>query len=212
MFNFDQLNWRRRWITSDWHLGEDRMALMMRPFKDQVDNLESIIQRHNSVVEKDDLVIFVGDAINQNKPEFFDNISRLNGVKVLIRGNHDRPYTDEDFKKYFALIVPEGDGIDLEVRVKDEPVQFWATHYPSQAREDKFNLVGHIHSAWKVQLNSINVGVDCNHFYPLDLDVNIPFLYTAIKDVYDDDVWAAYKDANQGFVGKRGKSGAYFSK
>lgn len=207
-----QKNWNKRWITSDWHLGEDRMTIMMRPFKDQAEHVETIIERNNAIVGKDDLLIVVGDAVNQNKPEFLETLSRLNGRKVLVRGNHDRPYSLEDLGKYFELIIPEGEGIELEVLVDGNPVQCWATHYPTQARHDRFNLVGHIHSAWKFQLNSINVGVDCNHFLPHDLDIFVPFAYNAITKFYDDDVWAAYTEANQFFVGKRGKSGAYFTK
>lgn len=212
MLNLDKKSWNKRWITADWHLGEDRMGIMMRPFRDQKEHLENIIERNNAVVKPDDLLIVVGDAVNQNKPEFLESLSRLNGKKVLIRGNHDRPYSLADLEKYFDLIIPEGDGLELEVLVEDKSLQCWATHYPTQARIDRFNLVGHIHSAWKFQLNSINVGVDCNHFYPHDLDTFVPFAYTAITKFYDDDVWAAYAQANKAFVGERGKSGAYFTK
>lgn len=203
---------RKRWITSDWHLGEDRMEIMMRPFSSESENVEKIIKNHNSLVKESDLVIVVGDAVNQNKPDHVETIKRLNGHKILIRGNHDRPYSDKELGEYFEEIIDEGDGLELEVEVDGEPLLCWATHYPTQARKDRFNLVGHIHSAWKVQLNSVNVGVDCNHFRPHDLDEFVPFAYNAISKFYDQDVWAAYHNSNKSYVGKRGKEGVYFTK
>ena len=82
-------------------------------------------------------------------------------------------------------------------------------YYPTMGRKDRFNLVGHIHAAWKYQLNSMNVGVDANHFAPIDL-ASIPFHYGAITKFYDEDVWAAYNELNAKWVGIRGKKGSYF--
>ena len=201
----------KRFITSDWHLGEDRLEIMMRScFSSPEEHFNHLLKCHNSVVSPNDLVIVVGDAVNKNKPESLKLIEEFNGEKILIRGNHDEPYSDEELSKYFSLIIKEGDGFELKVKVDDKTIPFWATHYPTQARSDMFNLVGHIHSAWKFQLNSINVGVDCNHFYPHNLDESIPFMYKAVMNYYDDDIWAAYHKSNSQFHGKRGKKGSYF--
>jgi len=202
----------KRWVTSDWHLGEDRMDLMMRPFLTTAEFMSTLIERHNERVSPDDLVIVVGDAVNQKKPEYLPYLDELNGRKILIRGNHDKPFSDEVLSQYFELIIPEGEGLQVDVMIDGKMVSFWATHYPSQARPDMFNLVGHVHSAWKFQLNSINVGIDCNHLYPHDIDVFVPFAYNAITKFYDQDVWAAYFVANQAYLGKRGADGTYFKK
>lgn len=211
MLNLNRNSWRKRWITSDWHLGESRMEIMMRPFKSQGEHAQAIIERHNEVVDKDDLVIVVGDAVHQSTPEYLESLANLNGHKILIRGNHDRPYSDQELLKYFDLIVPEGDGLEISVEVEGDSIECLATHYPTRSRLDRFNLVGHIHSAWKFQLNSVNVGVDCNHFYPHDLDEFVPFAYKAITEFYDFDVWAAYHESNQSFFGIRGKNSTYFN-
>lgn len=78
---------------------------------------------------------------------------------VLFRGNHD-VFTDEQFKPYFEEIVPEGEGKILEIA----GITCWVTHSPSQARPDKFNIVGHVRAPWQFQLNMLNVGVDVHHF------------------------------------------------
>lgn len=210
-------NWPNRWITADWHLGEYRMDLMMRPFSDAEEHVNHLIKEHNKLVAPDDLVIVVGDVVNKDTPHYLRYVDNFNGKKILIRGNHERNLSNEELSKYFDLIILEGDGLELSVGELD----CWATHYPSQARIDKFNLVGHVHYAWKVQLNSLNVGVDCNHFAPHNLDKSIPFVYGAICQYFDKDVWAAYHPANkiwaspgilnQQFRGSRGKENSYFN-
>jgi calcineurin-like phosphoesterase family protein len=203
----------KTWITSDWHLGEDRMKIMQRPFASAEEHLETIIANHNKVVSKDDRVYVNGDVIYQKADPsiYLQQIARLNGRKFLIRGNHDRPFTDEQFAPYFEWIVAEGEGMEIDVPVPDsDPIQCYITHYPTHSRADKFNLVGHIHGAWKFQLNQINVGIDVNHFYPMDM-AEIPFFFTAITQFYDSDVWQAYSPVNQQYVGTRGKQSRYFN-
>jgi calcineurin-like phosphoesterase family protein len=182
-----------RFITADWHLGDDRMQILQRmDFSSAHEMVEHFIEEHNWVVAEDDEVIVVGDAVALGHPEFLKYVADFNGRKTLIRGNHDRQFTDEELAPYFDTIIPDGDGINLEIEVNGAPQKFWVTHYPTQAREGQFNLVGHIHSAWKVQPNAINVGVDVNHYRPYIVDQDIPFLVNAIQKFYDDDVWAAY--------------------
>lgn len=192
-------------ITADWHLGEDRFQIMQRPFKTTEEMSKALVEKHNSLVKPDDILIFVGDAVYD--PSFASDIAKFNGRKIIVKGNHDVKLSDEELSEYFELVIPEGDGIELKVG----GVACFITHYPTRGRKDRFNLVGHIHSAWKYQLNSMNIGVDTNHFYPYKLDT-VPFHHTAISTFYDDDVWAAYHEVNQSYQGKRGQSGSYFDK
>jgi len=197
----------KRWITADWHLGEDRMAILQRPFKDQRDMIEALVARHNALVAPEDLVYMVGDVCYQKTPEFLPEVGRFNGKKILFRGNHDRVFTDDQLRKYFAQVVPEGTGMELKVG----DIKCYVTHYPTRSVSDRFNLVGHIHGGWKYQLNMLNVGVDCNHFIPHNLDEAVPFYLKAITEFYDDDMWVAYHPANHSYIGKRGKKGVYFN-
>ena len=134
----------KRWITADWHLGEDRFAIMQRPFKQAHEMIDCLIKNHNELVAPEDLVYVVGDAVYQKSPQ--------------------------DIK-----------------------------------------FIDHFNGAWKYQLNMFNVGVDANHFIPHNLDEVVPFAFKACTEFYDDDVWAAYNEANSQFVGKRGKKGSYFT-
>lgn len=195
------------WLTADWHLGEDRFEIMGRPFQTVDQHVNTLVANHNAVVAKDDTVYMIGDVCYQKKPEFLDRAALFHGKKTLIRGNHDRPITDAQFKKYFEHVVPEGMGIDLQV----EDVKVYLTHYPTRGREDRFNLVGHIHGAWKYQLNSLNVGVDVHHFRPVNLDT-IPFHFKAVCEFYDNDVWVGYDPINFIHRANRGKKTCYFPK
>jgi calcineurin-like phosphoesterase family protein len=184
------------------------MAIMQRPFGGCIDMCENLLENHNSLVKEDDEVIVVGDVVSKTAVNFdfwLELLPKFNGKKTLIRGNHDETFSDEKLAPYFEKIVPEGEGIEMEV----EEIPVYVTHYPTAARSDRFNLVGHVHGAWKYQLNSLNVGVDVHHYRPVSL-ASIPFHFKAVSEVYDADVWAAYHPANAEFVGKRGKPGSYF--
>jgi calcineurin-like phosphoesterase family protein len=195
----------KTWLTADWHLGEDRFELMGRPFTTRDEHIETLIQNHNALVAPTDRVIMVGDVCYQKTPEFLPLVARFNGVKTLIRGNHDRVFTDEQLAPYFDTVVEEGKGINVDV----DGIPCYVTHYPTEGVFDRFNLVGHIHAAWKYQLNMFNVGVDVNSYRPVALD-RIRFHFDAICKFYDKDVWVAYSDINSDHAGFRGKQNTYF--
>lgn len=194
------------WISADLHLGEDRMEIMGRPFPSASAHIEHIVSAFNSKVAKTDLLIINGDVCYQKSPKALLHLPEINGKKILIRGNHDRVFTDEELAPYFCMVIPEGGGLAL---TGPDNLPLWVTHYPSLSRPDYFNLVGHIHSSWKVQLNMLNVGVDVHHFYPVALD-NVPFFVKAVSEFYDNDVWVADHPANAKFKGIRGKNETYF--
>jgi len=198
----------KTWLTADWHIGDTRQALMGRPITDPRWALRTLIENHNKLVSPNDLVYVVGDVFNKDVDlnVWIKYLKHFNGNKILIRGNHDRPYSDEVFEPYFETIIQDGSGIELEY----DNIPLYVTHYPSLGKQDRFNLVGHIHGAWKYQLNSFNVGVDVNHFYPVDIET-IPFHLNAITNFYDRDVWVAYNEINSSYFDKRGRKTAYFN-
>jgi calcineurin-like phosphoesterase family protein len=114
-------------------------------------------------------------------------------------------FTDEQLSPYFHTIVPEGQGIEMDIG----GIPCYITHYPTETKIDRFNLVGHIHGAWKYQLNMLNIGVDVHHFHPVNLDT-IPFHYKAVCEFYDNDVWVAYDPINASHRTARGKKNSYF--
>ncbi len=164
------------WITADWHLGETRMRLMQRPFAGPADMLDVLVARHNERVAPEDDVIVVGDAVVKDaSPAVLKLIDRFHGRKLLIRGNHDEAFSDAQLKPHFADVVGHGKHVEINVG----GLLCRLTHYPTLGSDRKFNLVGHVHAAWKFQLNALNVGVDVHHFAPVAED-DVPF-FLAIR-------------------------------
>lgn len=199
---------RNFWFSSDYHFGDDRYDLMKRPFDDVSIQDQTIIDNHNKVVAPDDIVYVGGDVVYQKADfsKYIENLAKMNGTKILIRGNHDRPFSDEQFSKYFVEIIPEGKGIDIDI----EGVPCHITHYPTRLKSDRFNLIGHIHSAWKVQKNCFNIGVDVHHFRPVSTKA-VLFELNAITNFYDEDVWVHNRPENTKYDDVRGKKTVYFS-
>jgi calcineurin-like phosphoesterase family protein len=194
------------WFCADHHIGETRLDILDRPFKSSDEMLDTFVANHNALVAKEDTVYFVGDICYQKTPELLDKVALFNGKKILFRGNHDRDISDGKFLRYFDQVIPEGLGVETEV----EGIKCFITHYPTCARADRFNLVGHIHGVWKVQLNMLNVGLDVHSFRPIN-SKKVAFYHKAIHDFYDEDAWVCYNEINEAFKGKRGKKGTYFT-
>jgi calcineurin-like phosphoesterase family protein len=194
----------RTFFTADWHLGDPRIEILGRPFADTTEMTATIMANHNAAVAPDDTVYLIGDALHRECPAGPELLACFNGRVTLLRGNHDT-LPDEAYLPYVERIVPEGDGIELDV----DGVPCWLTHYPSRSRADRFNLVGHVHGSWRVQKAMLNVGVDCHHFRPVPAAA-VPFYLNAVTDFYDQDVWVADHPANAAHA-DRGKPGTYFS-
>lgn len=218
------------WFTADWHLGEPRMKIMQRPHRDAQHDYEVIRDNHNQVVADDDLVIVVGDAVcmRQDDPKaWLPKVATLKGRKWLVMGNHDVIFTPEELAPFFERVITHGSGLLIDLQAPytqwDEKQQapkrsseaakkelkLYVTHYPTRSIADRFNIVGHIHGAWKLQKNMLNVGVDVHHFCPVPSE-EIMFYLTAIEKFYDADVWVAGHFANRVHDATRGKLGSYF--
>lgn len=219
------------YFTADPHLGEPRMAIMQRPFPDALINYTTMRENYNRIIKPNDLVIWNGDVVSNQAPDreqWLDRVNSFNGRKWLVMGNHDVTWEYPALEPYFERVFPHGDGIELDVTAAEakapetvpwvqkplpkdlEELHLFVTHYPTQSRMDRFNLVGHIHAAWKYQKNMLNVGVDVNHFYPFHVH-EVFFYLTAITSFYDDDVWCSMHKANALHI-ERGKPGSYFKK
>lgn len=93
-----------RFVISDHHLGhtnswekfkrEDGSPL--RPFTSTEEMNETMIELHNAKVKDQDTVYFLGDVVINKK--YLELVKRMNGRKILIRGNHDI-FKDEEYRE-----------------------------------------------------------------------------------------------------------------
>ena len=108
-------------VTSDHHFRAWTRfgGLMAESTKEEE---EQHIALWNSVVGKDDLVLYIGDFCNGGVGDLEELSKKLNGRKVLIKGNHDR-LGDEWYRCAFEKVVKEVRIPELNLRlihVKEE--------------------------------------------------------------------------------------------
>ena len=93
-------------LTSDTHFGHAGVCRFMRsdgvtklrPWDDPHEMDEAMIERWNDQVRPNDKVYHLGDVVINRKS--LATLARLNGDKVLIRGNHDI-FRDDEYRQYF---------------------------------------------------------------------------------------------------------------
>ena len=78
------------YFIADTHFNHENIIKYCdRPFSNAKEMNEYIIQKWNSVVKEDDIVYHLGDVGFGTTEMLKELISRLNGTKILLRGNHD---------------------------------------------------------------------------------------------------------------------------
>lgn len=93
-------------VISDTHFGHAGVCRFtrndgctpLRPWDDPDEMDEAMIERWNAVVRPKDKVYHLGDVVINRKA--LKTLARLNGDKVLIRGNHDI-FRDDEYREYF---------------------------------------------------------------------------------------------------------------
>jgi calcineurin-like phosphoesterase family protein len=94
-------------LVSDTHFGHagvcrfthpDDPEMKLRPWDDPDDMDEEMIRRWNDTVRPSDKVYHLGDVVINRRA--LKTLARLNGDKVLIRGNHDI-FRDDEYREYF---------------------------------------------------------------------------------------------------------------
>lgn len=167
------------YFTSDLHLGYPKVIRHRnRPFNTVQEMNETLIENYNSRITHKDTVYLLGDMTQYVEPEVANSmLSRLNGKKILLIGNHDK------YKKYDA-------GIFKEIRdykfLVTKRALIALMHYPMLAwnryQHGSLMLHGHIHSTGEYNeanraegIRRYDVGVDANNFYPVSLDEILKF-------------------------------------
>lgn len=92
-------------LVSDTHFGHSGVCRFtrndgskLRPWTDPDEMDEAMIEAWNERVKPNDKVYHLGDVVINRKA--MKTLARLNGDKVLIRGNHDI-FRDDEYREYF---------------------------------------------------------------------------------------------------------------
>ena len=159
------------YITADTHFGHKGGAPNQgiihhaaRPWPTIEEHDEALIANYNSVVDRKDTVIIVGDFAWKNHAYY---LNRLNGSKILVRGNHD------DFSKKIESQFSSVHDI-LERKFNGQRIIF--CHYPMRgwkgAATGSWMAHGHHHGTAVEDPGSCccDVGVDVWDYKPISID------------------------------------------
>lgn len=147
-----------RFVISDTHFGHtnswEKFKLPdgspLRPFTSTEEMDETMIERWNAKVQPQDTVYHLGDVVINKK--YLPLVERLNGRKILIRGNHDI-FGDDD---YYNVGFEQIHGVRVFVD------KFILSHIPLHpdcvTERFKVNVHGHLHAneikmPWGVNAN-----------------------------------------------------------
>lgn len=155
-------------FTSDFHFFHKNIIKHCnRPFGSIDEMNESLISNYNSKIVHKDLVYLLGDISFGNKIDTNILLKRLKGKKILIVGNHDKQWLNQENKKLFQEIY------DLRM-IKINKQKIVLCHFPIEYWQDKkhdsFHFHGHLHGNFKNPANRIDVGVDCHNYYPMEYE------------------------------------------
>jgi calcineurin-like phosphoesterase family protein len=170
------------WITADQHFGHTKIIeYVNRPFN-SIDEMDSeMISRWNERVKPDDLVYHLGDFTLSNFKGFEYYLEKLNGTVFFVPGGHDNRWlssykkngSDDKFTVLESLTTINIRGVELVV-----------CHYPLMTWEKSHYGTIHLHGHCHGSIGCIgvsgngaglkpgyrmDVGVDCNNFYPISI-------------------------------------------
>ena len=157
-------------LVSDTHFGhagvcrftEADGVTKIRPWTDPEEMNEAMVKLWNDTVRPNDKVYHLGDVVINRR--YLPILDRLNGDKVLIKGNHDI-FKLEDYVKYFR-----------DIRAYHKMSDYILSHIPlhpeSLARWCGGNFHGHLHTnrvmdGDKIDPRYFNVSVEQIGFKPI---------------------------------------------
>jgi len=167
------------YFTADMHFCHANIIkLCGRPFHNMAEMNEKLIENWNFCVKEKDEIYVLGDFLYKGNGIEANNIlKRLNGIKYLIKGNHDLFIKDEIFDKnnfqwikdYYVLSYQK-----IKIVLFHYPIFEWEGYF-----SDSLHLYGHVHNCGKnaeqqkrfnlLGKRAINVGVDVHNFSPVSI-------------------------------------------
>lgn len=159
-----------KWFISDTHFFhenilkfKDLAGQKLRPFQTIAEMHEVMIENWNKNVKVNDKLYHLGDVTFDYGKDFNNLMSRLNGQKRLILGNHDK-IKGTELLRWFEK---------LELWAGFKEWNFTATHIPlmlQSLRDGAYNVHGHVHSNTINNPNYINVCVEVRNYTPVHIE------------------------------------------
>ncbi len=153
---------KRYFFISDLHFNHKNIIrYCSRPFKDVENMNDCIIKNWNGIVDKEDVVYFLGDMTYEKTSNWLE---KLNGKIIFIKGNHDMnidiPYYDK------IMIEYKGRKFLLIHNPYDIPSNFkgWIIHgHKHNNQLEKYPIINQ-HS------KTINVSCEILNYKPIEIN------------------------------------------
>jgi len=136
----------RTWVCADHHFGHANIltftkddGTLLRPFNSIEEHDETIIARHNALVAPEDRVYLLGDLCMRRNA--VSTVARLNGRKVLVKGNHDI-FKLKEYAPYFDDIRAYVVQLDQQ---KNKVILSHIPLHPETLGRFGTNIHGHLH-------------------------------------------------------------------
>ena len=173
-------DYKNIFVTSDTHFSHANIIKYCnRPFSNVDEMNQKLINNWNEIVSPDDLVFHLGDfQMLKDYSILSDKMNRLNGDKILIKGNHDYCTNEEYLNSGFKDVVQLWEGILFNTK-------FVMCHYQMMtwnwSHQGSIHLYGHEHdrqqyipnhelySKLYISEKKYNVCVDANNYKPVNI-------------------------------------------
>lgn len=164
---------RKIWVIADTHICHQKLITEgVRP-----PNNDALIKKYwQALVFPEDVIYHLGDVFLGKKEEFKNWMFDLPGLKVLIRGNHDKESTQWYMKNGFAAVLEHASVIinmknaggtvtKTEVYLSHKPMAIPQTeHVPT------INVHGHFHDCGMAVCNPLLVKLLTKNHYLFSLE------------------------------------------
>ena len=156
-------------LISDTHFGHTNIlsflkkdGTKLRHFNSVEEMDETLINNWNSVVSKEDKVYHLGDVNFCSFTKLKEIFDRLNGTKVLIKGNHDDKLTLNQFSQLFKDV--------RAYHILDKYILSHIPIHPESLYRWKANIHGHLHNNIIDDPRYINVSVERINYTPISFE------------------------------------------
>ena len=157
----------KTFFISDTHFGHANILNFkrsdgerLRPFSSLEEMDETMVKNWNQVVRPCDTVNHLGDVVINRR--MLPILSRLNGKKRLVRGNHD-VFKTAEYLRYFDEIY------GVRIYEKHGIICSHIPLHPESLSRWKVNIHGHLHSNrvrhWRTFMNGSGDWADDDHRY-----------------------------------------------
>lgn len=169
----------RIWLTSDWHFCHDREFLWgPRGFRSVNEMDNAIVTRHNKLVDVNDEVYMLGDAVLNDNEMGIWLIKQLKGHIHIICGNHDTDARRALYESCYNVV----EVVDAK-RLKYDGYHFFLSHYPCLCanhddgrplKKQCISICGHSHvkdrfADWD-KGRIYHVEADAHNCYPVSIE------------------------------------------